>query len=328
MATTPTRFTAAQINGMPMEDCELFEPFTCPVTPVEWRISDCFLGKIYAYCAIVRSRKFLTTELAPITFTKKSMTIRTTGKVIGLGNAFIYKGKYVTFCGYVLRGAWQLDLEVGLPLESLVEDADFQQWIRRSFAGDFAAFTPEVLRTDIPLITSITSPDAGMIGNPARAYMGPYFGVRRALFPLDAEELPAQSVSSPVASRASSPALSETNASNSGAIGPTASGASSPTLSQADASDSSIMNPAGSGASSPARSQRDASMEPTTFGASSPAALTTTILLRRLFFLFLLSYSAVTLMCPAVLFFLSGVAVGFLVCFLLQHYDALLRRHP
>ncbi|OBT58257.1 hypothetical protein VE04_01552 [Pseudogymnoascus sp. 24MN13] len=312
MATTPTRFTAAQINGMPMEDCELFEPFTCPVTPVEWRISDCFLGKIYAYCAIVRSRKFLTTKLAPITFTKKSMTIRTTGKVIGLGNAFIYKGKYVTFCGYVLRGAWQLDLEVGLPLESLVEDADFQQWIRRSFAGDFAAFTPEVLRTNIPLITSITSPDAGMIGSPARAYMG----------------IACAKWISTVASRASSPALSETNASNSGAIGATASGASSPTLSQADASDSSIMNPAGSGASSPSRSQRDASMEPTTFGASSPAALTTTILLRRLFFLFLFSYSAVTLMCPAVLFFLSGVAVGFLVCFLLQHYDALLRRHP
>jgi hypothetical protein len=222
------RHKVAQINALAVLDCELFEPFTGPAAPIETRISDCFLGKLFAYCAIVRGRKFLTTELARISFTAKSMKIRTTGKAIGLGNAFVYKGKYVTFCGYVLRGEWQLDLEVGLPLESLVEDQEFRQWIQRSFAGDFAAFTPEVLGIDIPLISSITSPDAGMIGSPARAYMGPYFGVPVALFPLDPEKSPTLSMSSPATLRASSPALSEVDASESDIVDPAGSGASSP----------------------------------------------------------------------------------------------------
>lgn len=121
-------------------------------------------------------------ELLPITFTSKTMTIRATGKVVGLGNPFVYEGKFVTFAGQVLRGASTLELEIGSPLEVLVHDLDFQDWIKRSWAGDFASFTEQVIGSDVALVYSITSPDAGYIGSTRPLAAGPYFGVPPSRF--------------------------------------------------------------------------------------------------------------------------------------------------
>ncbi|KFY90413.1 hypothetical protein V500_05183 [Pseudogymnoascus sp. VKM F-4518 (FW-2643)] len=178
--TTPIRYKAADINAMPIQDCLPFEPFDCPDEPIQSRISDYLLGKLFSYCSIIYNRKNMTAELAPISFTAKSMRIRTTGNAIGIGNAFVYQGKYVTFSGFVLRGNWAMDLPVGLSLEYLVDDADFQDWIQRSWSGDFAAFTLPVIGTDAALLESITSTEPGMIGSRALTAMGPYFGVVRA----------------------------------------------------------------------------------------------------------------------------------------------------
>ncbi|KFY28515.1 hypothetical protein V491_00426 [Pseudogymnoascus sp. VKM F-3775] len=156
------RYRATEINSLPIEDCEPFKPFDYPTQPIQHRISDSYLGKLYASCAIFKGRRFLASEMAPITFTAKSLNIRSTGKVIGLGNAFVYDGKYVTLSGHVLRGEWTRDLE---------------GWVERSLAGDYAAFNTLVLGTDRMLLHSITSPNNGAIGSALPPVPGPYFGV-------------------------------------------------------------------------------------------------------------------------------------------------------
>ncbi|KFY17654.1 hypothetical protein V492_00505 [Pseudogymnoascus sp. VKM F-4246] len=177
LATMSSRYRINQINSLVLEDPPPFDPFQCPIIAVPHRISDCFLGKIYAYCSIIIGRKALAAELAPISFTAKSMRLRTTGLAIGQGHAFVYQGKYTSLSGHVLRGSWTLDLEVGPPLETLVEDAEFQDWIQRSFNGDFAAFTPLVIGSNHALLFSVTSPNPGEIGSTTPPAAGPYFGV-------------------------------------------------------------------------------------------------------------------------------------------------------
>ncbi|KFZ00050.1 hypothetical protein V498_00326 [Pseudogymnoascus sp. VKM F-4517 (FW-2822)] len=110
------------------------------------------------------------------------MTIRATGKVVGLGSPFVYQGKFVPFAGHVLRGESTLDLEIGSPLEVLVHDPDFQDWIKRSWAGYFAAFTEEVIGNDVALLRSLTSPAAGCIGSSRPPAPWPHFGVPLARF--------------------------------------------------------------------------------------------------------------------------------------------------
>ncbi|KFY34135.1 hypothetical protein V494_07029 [Pseudogymnoascus sp. VKM F-4513 (FW-928)] len=171
------RYRVNQINSLVLEDPPPFDAFRNPTLLIPHRISDCFLGKIYAYCSIIIGRKALAAELAPISFTAKSMRLRTTGLAIGQGHAFVYQGKYTSLSGHVLRGSWTLDLEVGPPLETLVEDAEFQDWIQRSFNGDFAAFTPLVIGSNHALLFSVTSPNPGEIGSTTPPAAGPYFGV-------------------------------------------------------------------------------------------------------------------------------------------------------
>ncbi|KFX92686.1 hypothetical protein V490_05237 [Pseudogymnoascus sp. VKM F-3557] len=194
--STPGRYKAHEIDAMRIEDSLPMAKWVCPDAPCNYRLSDSFIGKLFSHCSIIEKKKSMATVLAPVTFTAKTLHIRTTGKVINLGSPFLYDGAYVTFNGHVLHGNWDPALlPAGRPLEQLVKDSEFEYYIQRVMFGDYHLFTPEILKSDLDLLRSVTSTSPGMIGSSNPPGPGPYFGIEPAFFAAAASVAPSSAAS-------------------------------------------------------------------------------------------------------------------------------------
>ena len=146
------------------------------------RLDDQLLGRGYVRAILDKKpRSFGPT--APINFVPKGNVLRQKGKVVGLGNPFLFQGQFAVMLSVTLHGEASFHAPPGPDLANLCDQLEFVQWFRRLDAGLYAAFTPEVCRDHPELMHSVTSPlTQDSIGSSNPPGPPPYFGYDPALF--------------------------------------------------------------------------------------------------------------------------------------------------